>query len=105
MCLEARRALASGTKFTTVVNMSDMLTVSASEANRSFSKLLREVEQGKQVTVTSHGRRVAVISPPESDEVAREKKLKALAALQAHWATVEHVTVGPWTRDELYERD
>jgi prevent-host-death family protein len=37
--------------------------VSASEANRSFSTLLRQVAQGQRFTVLSHGRPVATIAP------------------------------------------
>jgi prevent-host-death family protein len=92
-------------KITNVVNMSDNISISATEANRSFSKLLREVGSGKRVTITSHGRPVARILPPENEDVVREKRAKALAALKARWATQEPITVGPWTRDDLYERD
>ena len=36
------------------------ITVTATEANRSLSKLLREIARGKRVVITSHGREVAV---------------------------------------------
>ncbi len=36
-----------------------MKTVSAAEANREFSKLLRDVQQGETVTITSRGKPVA----------------------------------------------
>ena len=97
--------VASAAKFTTVVNMHETITITATEANRNFSKLLREVEQGHCVTITSHGRKIASMSPVEDEDAKREKRIKALAALKAHWATMEHVTIGPWTREELYERD
>jgi hypothetical protein len=42
----------------------------------------------------------------EAREAAkRARRLKALEALEAHWATLEPIVVGPWTREELYERD
>jgi prevent-host-death family protein len=85
--------------------MSETLTMTATEANRKFSALLREVERGKRVIITSHGRDVAMMSSPESQADIQARKLKALAALKAHWAVIKPVTVGPWTRDELYERD
>lgn len=85
--------------------MTQQLTVSATEANRSFSSLLREVARGTRVTVTSHGRAVAVIAPADDDAEGREKREKAMIALRERWATQEPITVGPWTRDELYERD
>ena len=81
------------------------ITISATEANRSFSKLLREVERGKRVEITSHGRRVAVLSPAGQEGPTREQRLAALEKLKESWATQEHITIGPWTRDELYERD
>ena len=77
--------------------------VTAAEANRHFSRLLRTVQSGRSVTVTSHGRPVARIVP--CGEAAEGKSewaafLDELAAKPAR--------EGPpirWTRDELYERD
>ena len=93
-------------KFTKVVIMGNALSMTATEANRKFSALLREVEKGNNVTITSHGRDVAVISKPDdtADE-ERAKRLAALERLKAHWSEIKSVTVGPWTREELYERD
>lgn len=86
--------------------MGHSLTMTATEANRKFSALLRAVEKGNDVTITSHGREVAIISKPDGTAKAeQEKRLAALERLKAHWAVIEPVTVGPWTRDELYERD
>jgi prevent-host-death family protein len=77
--------------------------VSATRANREFSKLLGEVEKGETVQVTSHGRPVARIIPePESDEAAREAAFRQwLEEMRARPA----LNLGPWTRDELYEDD
>jgi prevent-host-death family protein len=76
--------------------------VSAADANRSFSRLLHDVRQGRSYIVTSHGKPVARISPvEESDkkaEVARDILLARLLSQPA-------VEVGKWTRDELYEDD
>ena len=92
---------------TTVVRMSSAdLIVTAAEANRSFSKLLRAAKEGQRVTITSHGQPVAELGPVgtrAADEAKRRRE--AQAALEAHWATLTPVVVGPWTRDELYERD
>jgi prevent-host-death family protein len=84
------------------------LTVPAAEANRSFSKLLRAAREGARITITSHGEPVAEIGPVgsmavEASEV--ERRRKAHDALVAHLRSVKPVVVGPWTRDELYERD
>ncbi len=81
------------------------ITVTATEANRSFSKLLREVARGRRITVTSHGNPVAEIVPRQDVVESREKRLAALAALKKEWAEQPHITIGPWTRDDLHDRD
>ena len=85
--------------------MNQHITVTATEANRSLSRLLREVARGKRVEITSHGRKVAVLSPAIQEGPTREQRLAVLEKLQQSWATQEHITIGPWTREELYERD
>ena len=85
------------------------LTVPAAEANRSFSKLLRVVRDGGRVTITSYGEPVAELGPPaasNADAAAEKARLdEAFAALQARWAQTPTITVGPWSRDDLYEDD
>lgn len=75
--------------------------VSAADANRSFSQILREVREGTSFVVTAHGKPVARIVPfkpgSEARLAARDALLKRLAAQPA-------MECGPWTRDELYER-
>lgn len=61
-------------------------TVTATEANRSFSKLLRAVEHGERVEITSHGRKVAVIAPLET-KAARETRVKAIETLKERWSS------------------
>ena len=74
--------------------------VSAAEANRRFSRLLREVRAGRSYVVTSHGRPVARIVPySEAGEGAVDARAALLARLRAQPAT----EIGRWTRDELYE--
>jgi len=74
--------------------------VSAADANRNFSKLLRAVREGKSYVVTSHGRAVARIVPAEQDTgVARG----ARAALLKRLRSEPVVTIGRWSRDEVYE--
>ena len=74
--------------------------VSAADANRRFSELLRAVKKGRSVIVTSHGRPVAKIMPAVEDERAAAG---ARAALFARLRTERAVRVGRWTRDELYD--
>jgi prevent-host-death family protein len=75
--------------------------VSAAEANRKFSDLLRGVREGQSYTVTSHGRPVARIVPAEArDAKAEAAWKKLLARLEKQPARqVER----DWTRDELYD--
>lgn len=80
-------------------------SVTATEANRSFSKLLRAVQRGEKVEITSHGRKIAVLAPAENEEARRARQLAALERLEKRWATQKPIIIGRWTRDELYERD
>ena len=82
------------------------ITVSAADANRHFSKLLRQASAGQSVTITSHGRPVATLAPIEQDSQARlAARAKALEALKAHWATLTPMPDVTWTREELYGDD
>jgi prevent-host-death family protein len=74
--------------------------VSAAEANRRFSELLRTVKKGRSVIVTSHGKPVAKITPVIEDERAAEG---ARSALFARLRREKVVKTGRWTRDELYD--
>ena len=75
--------------------------ISAAEANRQFSHVLREVRHGHTFVVTSHGKPVAKIIPHTSEttsDKAREAFFRRLEAQPVR-------NIGRWTRDELYERD
>lgn len=74
--------------------------VSAADANRRFSELLRTVTKGQSVVVTSHGKPVAKISPAVEDDRAGEG---ARSALFARLRRERVVKAGRWTRDELYD--
>ena len=81
--------------------------VTASDANRNFSELLRQAEQGEKIAITRHGRVVAMLSPPEAARDAqaqeRARRRKAFEALMAHLESQPVMNIGPWTRDELYD--
>src|SRR5580698_1031684 len=53
-----------------IVDTSMDKTVSAADANRRFSELLRTVKKGQSVVITSHGTPVAKISPIVEDNRA-----------------------------------
>jgi prevent-host-death family protein len=75
-------------------------TLSAADANRKFSRLLRGVREGRTYVVTSHGRPVARIIPAGRNEGLAAAARKVLfARLRAQ----KPIEVGRWTRDELYE--
>ena len=76
-----------------------MKTISATEANRRFSSLLREVASGATVTVLSRGRAVATLAPAgaqgRNPSAARERLLQRLRQQEPSGART-------WSRDELY---
>lgn len=76
--------------------------VSAADANRRFSLLLRGVREGRSYVVTSHGKPIARLIPAgKHDDVASSARLTLLSRLEKQPV----ITVGRWTRDELYEDD
>lgn len=80
-------------------------TVSAAEANRSFSRLLRGVREGRTFLVTAHGRPLARIIPADSrDEDTLRMRRAARRALLARLEKQPAIDIGKWTRDELYDR-
>jgi prevent-host-death family protein len=76
-----------------------MRNMSAADANRHFSRLLRDVQAGETVTVTSRGVPVATIAPAVSGgDEAKTARQALLRRLQNQPAAG-----GTWNRDELYE--
>lgn len=79
-----------------------MRSISAREANQSFSRILREAENGDSIVVTRRGKPVAVLAPygrPMSPE--RERAIERAVALMR-----EGLPIGGrrFTRDEMHER-
>jgi antitoxin (DNA-binding transcriptional repressor) of toxin-antitoxin stability system len=54
--------------------------ISATEASRSFSRLLDQVEGGRRFVIRRHGRDVGVLAPPETGD---RKASECLALLRA----------------------
>ncbi len=76
--------------------------VSAADANRKFSLLLRGVREGHSYVVTSHGKAVARLIPVGKHEgVAASAREALLSRLE----TQPVLHAGRWTREELYEDD
>jgi prevent-host-death family protein len=74
--------------------------VSAADANRKFSRLLRMIREGHSYVVTSHGKAVAKIVPIEKNGVVTRR---AKSALLRRLRSQPVVAIGRWSRDELYE--
>jgi prevent-host-death family protein len=77
-----------------------MKTITAANANRHFSEMLREARQGEVFLIISRGKPVATIGPvppPVVGGVAAKEAL--LARLQAQKSTDNRT----WTRNELYD--
>ncbi|MEQ1897637.1 MAG: type II toxin-antitoxin system prevent-host-death family antitoxin [Vicinamibacterales bacterium] len=75
-------------------------SVSAAEANRGFSKLLKSVKEGRSVVVTSHGKAVARIVPVSEGDPARDR---VRASLLMRLGKERPVNIGRWSRDDLYK--
>ena len=79
-----------------------MKTVSAAEANRNFSKILREVGAGASVVVTSRGKPVAVIQPAP-EEPKRPSRAEAWSRLRKRLEAQPALNLGRFRRDWAYE--
>ena len=78
------------------------IPISAADANRTFSELLRGVRDGLTYVVTSHGKPVARIVPYEGADLDREAaKTRLLEHLRAQPA----LHLGKFNRDWAYDED
>ena len=79
-----------------------MRAITARQANQSFSRVLREAENGGTVIVTRRGKPVAVIAPyRQANDSGREQAIEHIVRLMR-----EGVPLGGrrFTRDEMHER-
>ncbi len=76
-----------------------MKIITAADANREFSSLLREVQKGEEITILSRGTPIArMISVNSAMLPKNEMKKNLLSRLKAQAVT----GFRNWTRDELY---
>ena len=75
-------------------------TITATDANRRFAEMLREVDEGKTFVVTSHGRPIARIQPVRKSEA---EWVAARKALLERLDRQKPTPIPAWTRAELYE--
>ncbi|MBW1959475.1 MAG: type II toxin-antitoxin system prevent-host-death family antitoxin [Deltaproteobacteria bacterium] len=77
-----------------------MKTITASNANRGFSNLLREVSKGEEIMIISRGTPVAKIISVKSTALQKKAmKNLLLSRLKAQVVTGSR----NWTRNELYD--
>ena len=76
--------------------------VTATEANQRFSEILRDVSAGDSFTVTSRGTPVAQIVPPTAKPKASREELEAMFARMRE---LPGIVTGPYTRDDIYDRN
>ena len=74
--------------------------VTAAEANRNFSAILRDISAGDSVVVTVHGRPVAQILPFDSDSETRNA---ARIELLARLAVQPALGMPRFSRDDFYD--
>ncbi|HEY0302706.1 MAG TPA: type II toxin-antitoxin system prevent-host-death family antitoxin [Rhizomicrobium sp.] len=85
-----------------------MSSVGAREANRSFSRILKEAENGKSVTITRNGKPVARLVPaavpPAATAMSKKRREKSLTKLMALLEKGYDLGGGPYSRDDMHER-
>jgi len=75
-------------------------TISAAEANRKFSELLRKVRDGHHVVVTVHGKPAAKLIAFSGDSGAVDDARRTLVTRLAGQAVMN---AGRWSRTSLYQ--
>ena len=79
-----------------------MKTITSANANRNFSKLLKEVGNGHEITILSRGTPVAkIVSIKNAALHKNEIKRHLLARIKNQTVTGSRY----WTRKELYDDD
>jgi prevent-host-death family protein len=74
-------------------------SVSAADAHRRFSELLRNVGDGQSYVVTADGRAIAKIVPVDCKNAV---SLAAKAVLLKRLKSEKPIRIGRWRREELY---
>ena len=80
-----------------------MKTVSAREANQSFSKLLGEAAGGEEVVITKRGKPVARLVPV-GNRGSDEERQRAIERMVKRMRRGIDLGGRPFTRDEMHER-
>ena len=79
-----------------------MRSISAREANQSFSRLLSDAEHGDTLIITRRGKPVAVLAPYASHQ--SQERAQAIDRLVELMRTGLPLGGRRYTRDEMHER-
>ena len=60
-------------------------TITLREANQAFSRIIREVEAGEEITITRNGEPVARLVPVRGERVLTPEQQAARARARARW--------------------
>lgn len=80
-----------------------MRSVTAREANQSFSRILSEAEAGEEIVITRHGKPVATLRPFEDAERDRQRQAAVEHAIRLMENAPALGTARRFTRDEMHE--
>jgi len=78
-----------------------MKRVTATEANRHFSEILKKASEGEEIQIESRGKLIAELTPVRK---ADKSQLSARQCLFERLRKSETVVVGDWSREDLYDR-
>jgi prevent-host-death family protein len=79
-----------------------MRAVTAREANQSFSRILKEAENGETVVITRRGQPVATLAPYRAER--REDRDLAIQHIVGLMRAGLPIGNGRFSRDEMHER-
>lgn len=78
-------------------------TITATDANREFSRLLNEVANGETYVVTARGKPVVKMVPVSAEEADREARKQRLTAYLKEISRRPVSNLGKITREDGYE--
>ena len=80
-----------------------MKSVSAREANQSFSRVLGEAEAGEEIVITRHGKPVAVLRPYRSAAAGDERRAAVERAIRLMENAPAIGIPATLSREEIYD--
>ena len=78
-------------------------TLTLREANQAFSRCIREVEAGEEITITRKGRPVARLVPVHRRRILTPEQEAARARARERMKKGWHLGGARFDRDELYD--